>query len=66
MAQKLSCFRRLLSAVENTQQKRTGVLWLQFPQNTELFLDFVFMLLPGVSDRTEHTSDYSLLFRNVI
>lgn len=66
MAQELSCFRRFLSALENTKKKRTGVLGLQFPQNTKLFLDFVFMLLPGVADRTELTSDYSLLLADVI
>lgn len=33
---------------------------------TELFLEYSFMLLPGVVDRNEFTSDFSLLLAAVI
>ena len=45
--------------------KKTRILWSQFLQNTELFLESVFLLL-GIADRSEFTSEYSLLLTVVI
>ena len=41
---------------------RTRVLWPQFLQNTELFLDCVFPLLPDVADRSESISAVVIWF----
>jgi hypothetical protein len=55
MVREWSPLRRLLSAHEKTVRKQ--VLFLQ---NVELFLECVLKLIPGIVDRSELTSDYSL------
>lgn len=44
----------------------TKVMRPQFLQNTELFLECVSMLLSGMVDRSEFTSDYLLLLADFI
>ena len=67
MAQEWSQVRRILSACENTPRKQDkSPLSPRFLQNTELFLECVFVLLPGAADRNKFTSDCSLLLAGVI
>jgi hypothetical protein len=46
--------------------RRQGPVSLGFSHSVELFLECVFMPLPGVAERSELPSDYSLLFAAVI
>lgn len=66
MVQEWGDARRALSACENMPTNKTRVLWLQFLQNMELFLESVFILLPGVADKSEFISDYSSLLPIII
>lgn len=45
---------------------KTKVSWSQFLQNKELFLECVFVLFPGVVDKSEFTSEYLLQLDIVI
>lgn len=64
--QERSVWKEFWVLVRKLQENKTRILWLQFLQITELFWECVFMLLQGVVDSSEFSSDYSLLLAVVI
>ena len=64
MVQEWTHAQRILSAYEKTPSMRESCDFIFF--NTELFVGCIFVLLPGVVDRCELNSDFSLLLAAVI
>lgn len=61
MVKELSHSRRILSTCDKTQIKWDKVSMTPFSSKTQNFpLKICFMLLPGIADRSEFTSDKSL------
>lgn len=65
VVQEWSSLRRILRTCENTSRKQESCD-LSFLKNIELFLDYVFTLLPDVAHRSEFSSYYSLHLAIVI
>ena len=67
MVYQWSPVKRILGVCKKTPRKKTRILWPQFPQNTELFLECVFILrqsIPYTSEFLQITYYYPLLLFN--
>jgi hypothetical protein len=61
ITQQWSHVRRILSACGNPPRKLDKSLVTRFLQNTEMFLECVFMCFPDTAERSGFISDYLLL-----
>jgi hypothetical protein len=66
MAQGWNHARRILSAYENMPRKEDKSLVASVCSRHRMFLDYGFMLLEGIKDRSESTSDDHLLLAAVL